>query len=164
MNIFYLDRDPYKAASYVYDKHKVKMILESAQMLCTAHRYYGNEDVPYKTAHLNHPSSIWCRQSIPNYMWLYNHMIALGKEYTKRYGKNHLTITKCKEPLSVSPEGIDTYVSFTEPPQCMPDEYKVEGDSLSAYWNYYEQDKVKIKNKNEQKISRPLNQNQLQWN
>ena len=53
---------------------------------------------------------------------------------------------------------------MTEHPQCMPDEYKVEGDSLSAYWNYYEQDKVKIKNKNEQKISRPLNQNQLQWN
>ena len=164
MNIFYLDRDPYKAASYVYDKHKVKMILESAQMLCTAHRYYGNEDVPYKTAHLNHPSSIWCRQSIPNYMWLYNHMLALGKEYTKRYNRTHLTITKCKEPLSVSPEGIDTYVSFTEPPQCMPDEYKVEGDSLSAYWNYYEQDKVKIKNKNEQKISRPLNKHKLQWN
>ena len=164
MNIFYLDRDPYKAASYVYDKHKVKMILESAQMLCTAHRYYGNEDVPYKTAHLNHPSSIWCRQSIPNYMWLYNHMLALGKEYTKRYNRTHLTITKCKEPLSVSPEGIDTYVSFTEPPQCMPDEYKVEGDSLSAYWNYYEQEKYKIKAKNEQKISRPLNKHELQWN
>ena len=143
MNIFYLDRDPYKAASYVYDKHKVKMILESAQMLCTAHRYYGNEDVPYKTAHLNHPSSIWCRQSIPNYMWLYNHMIALGKEYTKRYGKNHLTITKCKEPLSVSPEGIDTYVSFTEPPQCMPDEYKRDC-AIHAYWLYYVYDKKHI--------------------
>ena len=67
MNIFYLHKDPYKAASYVYDKHKVKMILESAQMLCTAHRYYGNEDVPYKTAHLNHPSSIWCRENKNQY-------------------------------------------------------------------------------------------------
>ena len=163
MNIFYLDKDPYKAASYMYDKHKVKMILESAQMLCTAHRYYGNEDVPYKTAHLNHPSSIWCRLNKNSYRWLYNHMLALGEEYTARYGRKHLTITKCKEPLGHYPPGIPEG-KFIQPPQCMPDEYKVEGDSLSAYWNYYEQDKVKIKNKNEQKISRPLNQNQLQWN
>ena len=91
MNIFYLHKDPYKAASYVYDKHKVKMILESAQMLCTAHRYYGNEDVPYKTAHLNHPSTIWCRQNVKQYYWLYNHMLALGEEYTKRYSKSRIT-------------------------------------------------------------------------
>ena len=77
MNIFYLDKDPELAAIYQYNKHVVKMILESAQMLCTAHRYYGNEDVPYKTAHLNHPSTIWCRQNSKQYMWLYNHMIAL---------------------------------------------------------------------------------------
>jgi len=44
MNIFYLHADPYKAATYFYDKHKVKMILESAQMLCTAHHVYGNGD------------------------------------------------------------------------------------------------------------------------
>ena len=64
MNIFYLDRDPYKAASYFYDKHKVKMILESAQMLCTAHHCVMGEDadVPYKVAHKNHPSTIWARQ------------------------------------------------------------------------------------------------------
>ena len=164
MNIFYLDRDPIIAASYMYDKHKVKMILESAQMLCTAHRYYGNEDVPYKTAHLNHPSSIWCRANSKQYNWLYNHMLALGEEYTKRYNRTHLTITKCEVPLMFLPPLIPCNQEFNEPPQCMPDEYKVEGDSLSAYWNYYEQDKVKIKNKNEQKISRPLNKNQLQWN
>ena len=37
MNIFYLHRDPVKAAVVQYNKHVVKMILESAQMLCTAH-------------------------------------------------------------------------------------------------------------------------------
>ena len=43
------------------------------------------------------------------------------KEYTKRYGKTHLSITKCKEPLKYLPLGIpDT--DFTQPPQCMPDE------------------------------------------
>ena len=80
-------------------------------------------------------------------------MLALGKEYTKRYGKKHLTITKCEDILSVTPGGIFN-TGFTEPPQCMPDEYKVEGDSVAAYWNYYENEKHKIKGKNEQKIIR----------
>jgi hypothetical protein len=161
MNIFYLDKNPYKAASHFYDKHKVKMILESAQILCTAHHVHGNsDDVPYKQAHLNHPSTIWARQSKPNYYWLYEHMIALGQEYTKRYGKVHMSIDKCKDALRFCPDGIESVV-FTEPPQCMPDEYKVEGDSVTAYWNYYEQDKYKIANKNEQIIIRPHNVNKL---
>lgn len=160
MNIFYLHPDPKVAASYFYDKHKVKMILECAQMLCTAHIALGNEDVPYKKSHLNHPSSVWVRENNENYQWLYNHMLALGEEYTNRYKKTHLTITKCKDILAVAPLNIPTG-SFTEPPQCMPDEYKVKNDSVSAYWNYYEQDKYKIANKNEQKIIRPHNINEL---
>ena len=63
MNIFYLDKDPVVAARVQYNKHVVKMILESAQMLCTAHHCYGSSEqkanVPYKQAHLNHPSTIW---------------------------------------------------------------------------------------------------------
>ena len=82
MNIFYLDKDPVKAAQLQYNKHVVKMILESAQMLCTVHRYFGNEDVPYKSTHLNHPSTVWARTNNRNYMWLYQHMMALGDEYT----------------------------------------------------------------------------------
>jgi len=160
MNIFYLHSDPKVAASYFYDKHKVKMILECAQMLCTAHIALGNEDVPYKKSHLNHPSSVWVRANNENYQWLYNHMLALGEEYTKRYKRTHLTITKCKDILAVAPLNIPIG-SFNEPPQCMPDEYKVDNDSVSAYWNYYEQDKYKIANKNEQKIIRPLNINEL---
>ena len=154
MNIFYLDSDPVKAAQTQYNKHVVKMILESAQMLCTAHRYYGNEDVPYKTAHLNHPSTIWCRQSDEQYMWLYNHMIALGEEYTKRYNKIHLTITKCKDILKEIPIGIHK-AGFTEPPQCMPDQYKVPDCSITAYWNYYEGEKYLVAAKNELLITRP---------
>ena len=154
MNIFYLHSDPKVAASYFYDKHKVKMILECAQMLCTAHIALGNEDVPYKKSHLNHPSSVWVRTNNENYQWLYNHMLALGKEYTKRYNKTHLTITKCKDILAVTPLSIPTG-NFTEPPQCMPDEYKVEGDSVTAYWNYYEKEKHSVRNKNESIKTRP---------
>ena len=155
MNIFYLDKDPAKAASYFYDKHKVKMILESAQMLCTAHHHYGNGDnVPYKKAHYNHPSTIWCRQDSSQYMWLYDHMIALGKEYTKRYNKTHLTIIKCKDVLKQLPPAIPDS-TFTEPPQCMPDHHKVPDCSITAYWNYYEQDKYTVANKNEKFKFRP---------
>jgi len=155
MNIFYLDKDPAKAASYFYDKHKVKMILESAQMLCTAHHHYGNGDnVPYKKAHYNHPSTIWCRQNASQYMWLYDHMIALGKEYTKRYNKTHLTIIKCKDVLKQLPPAIPDS-TFTEPPQCMPDHHKVPDCSITAYWNYYEQDKYTVANKNEKFKFRP---------
>ena len=158
MNIFYLNSDPKKAAVIQYNKHVVKMILESAQMLCTAHHHYAELNypmvkVPYKKAHYNHPSTIWCRQNAKQYMWLYNHMIALGEEYTKRYNKIHLTITKCKEPLKQLPLGIPDS-TFTEPPQCMPEEYKVIGDSVSAYWNYYENEKHTVKSSSEQIITR----------
>jgi len=136
MNIFYLHRNPFKAAKYQYNKHVVKMVLESAQMLCTAHHHYGNGDnVPYKKAHYNHPSTIWVRESNEHYEWLYYHMLALGAEYKKRYSKTHLVIEKCLQPLLNRPPGIPK-VSFKQPPQCMPDEYKANS-SIDAYWNYY---------------------------
>ena len=156
MNIFYLDKCPYKAAELQYNKHVVKMILESAQMLCTAHHHYDIfTDVPYKKAHYNHPSTIWCRQNRKHYRWLYNHMIALGDEYRARYGKTHLSITKCKGPLFTYPTDIPQD-KFEQPPQCMPDEYK-DKCSIQAYWNYYIGDKSKIANLKKEKLyeSRP---------
>jgi len=156
MNIFYLDSDPVVAARVQYNKHVVKMILESAQMLCTAHHHYAElydyqAFVPYKKAHYNHPSTIWCRGNRSQYLWLYNHMVALGEEYTDRYGKEHLTITKCKTPLMFIPKGMPDGF-FTEPPQCMPDEYKVEGNSVQAYWNYYIGEKYIVANPKKEKI------------
>ena len=147
MNIFYLDKCPKRSARYQYNKHVVKMILESAQMLCTAHRYYGNDNVPYKTTHLNHPSTAWVRDNCENYAWLYRHMIELGEEYTRRYGKTHLTIIKCKDPLNNTPPNM-AWLGFTQPPQCMPDEYK-DKCSIKAYWNYYISEKYTIANKDE---------------
>ena len=160
MNIFYLHKDPVKAAQYQYNKHVVKMILESAQMLCTAHHHYAelndyNTDyIPYKKAHYNHPSTVWCRQSIPNYMWLYKHMIALGDEYTKRYGKEHMSITKCRH-LHVHPENIP-HEPIVQPPQCMPDKYK-DKCSIKAYWNYYIGEKHIVANPKTEKIYEKIN-------
>jgi hypothetical protein len=156
MNIFYLSTDPEKAAKYMYNKHVVKMILESAQLLCTAHVISDGENanVPYKVTHKNHPSAIWARESTSNYKWLYDHMIALGEEYTRRYGKKHLTIIKCSGVLSKAPANV-TKTELTPMPQCMPDQYKVPGNSVEAYWNYYEAEKVNVKNANESIITRP---------
>ena len=158
MNIFYLDKCPVKAAQVQYNKHVVKMILESAQMLCTAHHCYGDkyqvENVPYKQAHLNHPSTVWTRRSKSTYMWLYNHMIALGDEYKKRYGKTHLSITKCKDFLAVPPRHIQGD-DWCQPPQAMPDEYKDEC-SIKAYWNYYIGEKHIVANPNKEKIYKQI--------
>ena len=154
MNIFYLDESPVIAAKVQYNKHVVKMILESAQMLCTAHHHYGNGDnVPYKKAHYNHPSTIWVRQNSIHYDWLYFHMRALGFEYTKRYGKEHMSITKCRH-LHVHPENIP-HEPFVQPPQCMPDEYK-DKCSIKAYWNYYIGEKHVVANINKEKIYKQI--------
>jgi len=155
MNIFYLHPDPVKAAEYHYNRHVVKMRLEAAQMLCTAHHVIGEDYeydtsyVPYKKAHVNHPSTIWVRSGLDNYNWTYQYMMALGDEYTNRYGRTHLTIEKCRDVLYMPPLYIDN-TGFTQPPQCMPDEYKVEGHSCKAYWNYYINDKKQVTIKNEQ--------------
>ena len=141
MNIFYLDRDPEIAAQMMCDKHVVKMILESAQMLSTTHRVLDGDDVAnskglYKMAHRNHPSTKWVRHSYQNYKWLYTHMIALMQEYTYRYGKHHAT-ERLIEPLGNFPKAFkNSFKTYTDPPQCMPD-YCKNDDAVSAYQNYY---------------------------
>ncbi len=160
MNIFYLDKCPVKAAKVQYNKHVVKMILESAQMLCAAHHVLSDRDIdgdfvniPYKLAHKNHPSTIWVRECAANYSWLYEHMRALGDEYTKRYGKTHMSINKCKH-LWRFPIDIPR-TEFTQPPQCMPDEYK-DKCSIKAYWNYYIGEKYVVANINKEKIYKQI--------
>ena len=82
-------------------------------------------------------------------MWLYDHMMALGTEYYVRYGKTHLTITKCKDFLATPPKHIQGD-EWSQPPQAMPDEYKHK-DSIIAYWQYYINDKSHIAGKTENK-------------
>jgi hypothetical protein len=121
------------------------MVLEAAQLLSTAHHISGDGNVPYKKTHMNHPSAVWVRESIPNYLWCYNYMLELGKEYTRRYGKKHLTILKCEIALSNPPKTI-TNTLFTDPPQCMPNEYK-DADAVKGYQNYYIHGKSHLKDK-----------------
>ena len=141
MNVFYLSKDPIEAAQYHNDKHVVKMILESAQLLCTAHRILDNSQDPrlYRSTHKNHPSAKWARANINNYNWLYHLFVALCSEYTHRYGKKHLTEIKLKHVLAQAPMNI-SLDAFTQPPQAMPDQYRTS-DSIIAYRTYYKTDK-----------------------
>ena len=118
MNIFHLDTDPQRAAQMHGDKHVVKMVLETAQMLCTAHRLtdgngYADACRLYQKAYMNHPMTVWVRTSKENYVWTH-----------------HLLL-----PLAQIPFGIATNL-FTPVPQCMPDEYKND-DLIVAYRDYY---------------------------
>ena len=134
MNVFFLAKCPTKAAQMQCDKHVVKMILETAQLLSTAQHLCG-EGGPYKVTHQNHPSAVWARASVANYRWLYAHLEALSDEYTERYAKTHKTWREHAQALSRCPEGI-TALKFTEPPQCMPDDCKNSSTTL-AYLVYY---------------------------
>jgi hypothetical protein len=159
MNIFYLDKDPRRAAEYHCDKHVVKMILESAQLLSSAHRFIdGTQEIStsksgrkqkiwslndsrettlYKAGWENHPSAIWARSNIEHYRYLFNLFVFLIEEYKYRYnGKTH----KCEEMvphLFDSPLNIDVESDWEDPPQAMPEECRVLNNPVKAYRNYY---------------------------
>ena len=144
MNIFILDKDPATAAIMMCDKHVPKMILESAQMLSTAHRILDTDvdDRLYKIAHKGHPCTKWVMETSQNYNWLYYHFVALGNEYKFRRNKVHGSIEKLQDPLSNLPKNIpegprtEFVQAMKAYPQCM-----VEGDAVQSYRNYYHEAK-----------------------
>ena len=138
MNIFYLDYNQTKCAEYHVNSHVVKMPLETAQLLCSAHWNTGSE-APYKNTHKNHPSSLWARASKENYLWLCDLGLALLKEYSYRYGKIH----GCSEVIDWCIENIPSIpsVGFSDPIPAMGKEFIIEGSSLESYRNYYRQAK-----------------------
>mgnify|MGYP001158671816 FL=1 len=163
MNIFYLDKCPVKSAEMSCDKHVVKMILESAQLLCTVHRvsdgveYYDKtangrkikrwkhpnnnlEKTLYKAGWLKHPSTEWLFESAFNYDWLYTHMMALNEEYKKRYNHkdDHIAIQKLGEVLKLPPIKFKNIFSApTDIKPAMPDYCKIKGDAVASYRKYY---------------------------
>lgn len=149
MNIFFLSRNPRRAAELHCDKHVVKMIIETAQMLYSAHWILNPEGLPptaYRLAHKNHPCSIWVRTSLTNYMWLCSLGLWLCKEYQYRYGENkqHKTQTHIEWLIANPPKSIPL-ADMTTPAQAMPDEYKQE-DPILAYQTFYKESKLKKRN------------------
>jgi hypothetical protein len=165
MNIFYLDHNPKRCAEMHVDKHCVKMILEYAQLLSTAHRVIDGtesiclsktgrrqkryvlsderESVLYSATHINHPSAVWVRQRESHYRWLFTLWVELMDEYTYRYGKNH-ACERLIGYLNKPPTNIEFGGGFDEPTPAMPDNYKVAGNSIQSYKNYYLGDKRRM--------------------
>jgi hypothetical protein len=158
MNIFVLDNNPTVAAQSLCDKHVVKMILESAQLLSTAHRYLDGyystkltksgrkyttyrhsnpitDGFLYQSTMINHPCTIWTRETNSNYDWLASHAVEMCNEYTSRYGKIHTSNNLLVWLQKNRPANI-TNGSLTPFAQAMPDIYKNE-DAVMAYRAYY---------------------------
>ena len=147
MNIFYIHTDPKMCAEWAVDSHCVKMILESAQLLSTAHRVLDGveyidktktgrnvkrwrlpddrDGVLYSATHVNHPSAVWCRESNNNYNWLWCYLDEHCKEYTYRYGKYHKVETSgLLQDLYQLPQNIPIGWK-TQPPSAMDKSYIV---------------------------------------
>lgn len=136
MNIFFLDFIPSICAIYHFDKHVIKMILETCQLLCSVHHVSNSEyKPPYKLTHKNHPSAVWTRESLSNYKWLCELGLELCKEYTYRYGKTH----KCEEYIKKLSENLPPIedIGFTTPKLAMPEQYKDDKDPIGSYKAYY---------------------------
>ena len=165
MNIFYLSDNPVEAAQWMVDKHVVKMIVESAQLLSTAHRlldgeqfisqtktgrkakrwklYDAREDVLYTATHSNHPSAIWARSSVENYNWLVDHFYALMEEYTYRYDKQHKCFGELSYQLQSPPKNLKDW-DMTLMPSAMDDKYIISDDPIVNYRNYYKLGKTNL--------------------
>lgn len=162
MNIFVVDENPIAAANQLCDKHIVKMVTESAQMLSTAHRLLDGEmyveknangrnvkrwrlnddreNVLMKAVHMGHPCTVWTMTSASNYIWHYGHYKELSEEYTRRYGKKHGAFynndigERLKSmPRSIANIGPTPYaIAMNHYPECI-----VPNDPIQSYRNYY---------------------------
>ena len=158
MNMFYLSTRHQECAEWSVNSHCVKMILESAQLLSTAHRVLdgvqyidassgrkikrwrldGGRDVYlYSATHVNHPSAVWCRESNNNYNWLWAYLDEHCHEYTRRYGKIHKCFQTDLAYMLQSPPNNLKESDMTTMPSAMADEYKISDDPLTNYRNYY---------------------------
>jgi hypothetical protein len=137
MNIFRVHDNPVASAMMLSDQHVIKMILESAQLLSTAHWVLDGHCAAYKSTHVNHPSAVWVRESRANYDWLFRHFEALINEHMFRYGHNrahkaamHLDVLR-KAPRNLSG------TSETPIRLAMPDYLKSLYSGSEAYRMYY---------------------------
>jgi len=141
VNIFVLDSDIQKCAEYHADQHVIKMILESAQMLCTVLNHHGIQ-TPYRSTHAKHPCTIWAGESLSNWRWLRDLTLALNTEYQYRYEKD--IDHKSARVVMNLPEPPIKNIGLTPFAQTMPDEFKVDGDAVQAYRNFYIGDKSRF--------------------
>lgn len=139
MNIFVLDTDPVKAAQMMCDKHVVKMVLETAQILSTVMAEIFPSDMWYKPTHRNHPCVKWASESYENFRWLYYHGWALKEEYAYRYGKRHKStdiLNEVRWLLNTDLRSTFSEIARTPFVLAMPDDCKLD-DPVVSYRLYY---------------------------
>jgi len=154
MNIFILSWIIDHCVKYHCDRHVIKMILETVQLLSTCHHVvnpekgekWHQEGKIYKKTHMNHPCSIWLRECRENYIWLCRLGIALCEEYAYRYDKKP-SDHKCYSKLIFLKNNIPDLKSnngrVTQPKLAMPDKYKTD-DPVESYRIYYINDKARM--------------------
>jgi len=141
MNIFVLDLNITTCARYHCDQHVVKMILESAQIACTALNEKGFK-TPYRSTHMHHPCVLWAGESYANLQWLKKLARSLNREYRYRYRteKDHRSFAVIDriENMTFPSKGLTPFV------QTMPEKYKVRGNPVQAYRNFYVGEKLRF--------------------
>lgn len=144
MNIFPIEYDrngniDWELSANSQDNYRVvKMILESAQMLCTAlNELSGEQIATYRSTHKNHPSNKWVRASSANWLTLHEHCWALCREYRRRFkNKTHKCEAVLDDCMSKFDESLFPDNKITQLPLCMPDEFKSD-DVVDSYRRYY---------------------------
>ena len=128
MNIFATSPSPEESAVVLDDKRLNKMILESAQLMCTTLNLLGIK-TPYRSTHANHPVRLWVGETSANYYWLLQHFICLNTEFLRRNSKIH----KCNLMLEIFLDGANhiNLGLLTPHPNCTP--FKEELDTHQAY-------------------------------
>jgi len=90
--------------------------------------------------------TLWVGESLANYMWtmdLFGHLL---NQYRLRYhNKIHKTGRILNNLICLNEKIKDKFnvKTFTQPPLCMPDEYRCD-DYVQAYRNYYIGDKKRF--------------------
>lgn len=160
MNLFLLDKDPELAAIYHHNKHVVKMITESGQILSTAlqlshHMLGDNFKHLYKPTHQNHPCILWCHEK-HNFAWAVDLMDALIREYDYRYPLNKGKFLKArylvenfKRVVQINWGILLPNPNWKTAALAMPEEYRVftsgrfpKLDPIKSYRNYYVNAKI----------------------
>lgn len=159
MNIFFLSMNPEEAARWHANIHIVKMIVETAQLLCNVHRRAADKDsnccppyvakrrIPYKESRAGHRklgSMIWVAESLGNYRWGVRLGLALCREYNRGRGRaaGKKSLHRTQAVLEWLRDHEPNFVRTKRTPVrrvhlAMPEKLKDAPDSVEAYRDYY---------------------------
>lgn len=159
MNIFFLHPNPKRCARWHCDRHVVKMILETTQLLYTAHwvlaaatgtrpdfstapfRKGGEVRGYLPVSNALHPCAQWTYQSLVHYKWLTRLGLALCAEFKHRFGPTPHSCEAHLRWLRRNPPEAAADLGWHEPPLAMPVEFRRGRNAVRSYRVYYVESK-----------------------